>query len=40
MVITAKGILVVEQLQIEGKNPMTARDFLLGYKDFLGTVLN
>jgi len=39
-VMTAKGVLVVEQVQPEGGKPMPAKDFLLGHKDFLGTVLN
>ena len=39
-VVTAKGILVVEQLQIEGKNPVAAKEFLLGHKDFIGTILD
>lgn len=32
--------LVVEELQLEGKKPMLAREFLLGHKDFLGIVLS
>lgn len=32
--------LVVEELQLEGGKPMSAREFLLGHKDFLGIVLS
>ncbi|MDA1337341.1 MAG: methionyl-tRNA formyltransferase [bacterium] len=38
-VVCGKGMLVVEKLQMEGKNPTLARDFLLGHKDFIGTIL-
>jgi len=38
-VATGKGVLMVEQLQVAGKNPVSARDFLLGHKDFIGTIL-
>ena len=32
--------LLVEELQLEGGKPMSAREFLLGHKDFLGIVLS
>ena len=38
-VVCAKGVLIVEQLQMEGKNPVSAKDFLLGHRDFIGTSL-
>jgi len=38
-VVAGKGVLVLEQIQMEGKNPVSAKDFLLGHKDFLGTTL-
>jgi len=38
-VATGKGVLAIEQLQMEGKNPVSAKDFLLGHKDFIGTKL-
>lgn len=34
-----KGILLLTTLQIEGKNPNSAKEFLLGYPDFIGSVL-
>ena len=34
-----KGIVLLKELQLEGKKPMTVHDFLNGYPDFLGTVL-
>ena len=39
-IVTGKGILIVEQLQLEGKNPVSAKEFLLGHKDFIGSTLN
>jgi len=38
-VACAKGVLAIEQFQVEGKNPVLAKDFLLGHKDFIGTKL-
>ena len=38
-VATGKGILVIEELQMEGKKPISAPEFLLGYKDFITAVL-
>ena len=32
--------LLVEELQLEGGKPMSAGEFLLGHKDFLGIVLS
>jgi len=32
------GKLVIDELQLEGKKPTTLHDFLLGHKDFLGTI--
>lgn len=34
-----EGALIIERLQLEGKNPVSARDFLLGHKNFLGSLL-
>jgi len=31
--------LIIKQLQLEGKKPMAAEEFLRGYNDFVGTVL-
>jgi methionyl-tRNA formyltransferase len=36
---TAEGILGILRVQIEGKRPMTAAEFLRGQKDFVGSVL-
>lgn len=36
---TLKGIIVLEQIQLEGKNPVAAREFLNGYPSFLGSKL-
>ena len=36
---TAKGILVITELQLEGKKRMAARDFLRGYQVMEGIVL-
>tara|TARA_Y100000310_G_scaffold329325_1_gene398939 strand:+ start:3046 stop:3975 length:930 start_codon:yes stop_codon:yes gene_type:complete len=38
-VVTGKQSLLVEQLQLAAGNPMPSQDFLLGHKDFLGTIL-
>lgn len=35
-----KGALIIENLLIEGKKPMDAKTFILGYKDFIGSVLS
>jgi len=34
-----EGALVVDKLQLEGKKEISAKDFVLGYKDKIGTVL-
>lgn len=34
-----KGFLVIEKLQLEGKNEIDAEQFLRGYQDFVGTIL-
>ncbi len=36
---TGKDALVLEELQLEGKKPMPSKEFLLGYKDFIGAIL-
>ncbi|MEK7510073.1 MAG: methionyl-tRNA formyltransferase [Patescibacteria group bacterium] len=36
---TQKDALLVEELQLQGGKPMPAREFLLGHKDFVGTIL-
>ncbi len=36
---TGKDILVIEELQLEGGKRMPAREFLLGHKNFVGTIL-
>jgi len=36
---TGKGFLIIERLQLEGKNPVSTADFLKGYKDFIGKIL-
>lgn len=33
------GAIVIKELQMEGKNKMNANDFLLGQKNFVGTIL-
>lgn len=38
-VYTGEGVLIVEELQLEGGKSMPAKDFLLGHKDFIDTVL-
>jgi methionyl-tRNA formyltransferase len=34
-----QDLLVIEKLQVEGKQEITAADFLRGYPDFIGTIL-
>jgi len=34
-----KDALVVEELQMEGGKPMSSKEFLLGHKNFIGTIL-
>ena len=36
---TGNGILILKQVQLEGKNPMSAKDFLNGHKEIIGTIL-
>ncbi|MBI2577241.1 MAG: hypothetical protein HYV77_00145, partial [Candidatus Wildermuthbacteria bacterium] len=39
-VVTGKGILQISTLQIEGKKPMSSKDFFLGHQSFVGLVLS
>jgi methionyl-tRNA formyltransferase len=36
---TIEGVIILEELQIEGKKPVPIKDFLNGYPDFPGSVL-
>jgi len=36
---TGRGILILKQVQLEGKRPMPARDFLNGHPEILNTIL-
>ncbi len=36
---TGENALFVEKLQLEGGKPMAAKDFLLGHRNFIGTIL-
>jgi methionyl-tRNA formyltransferase len=36
---TGNGILILKTLQLEGKNPISAKDFLNGHKEIIGAVL-
>ena len=36
---TGKDFLVITELQLEGKKPMSSEDFLNGHPDFIGTIL-
>jgi methionyl-tRNA formyltransferase len=38
-IITSKGLLVVHKLQLEGKKPVEAKEFLNGYRDIIGNTL-
>ncbi|MDO8557855.1 MAG: methionyl-tRNA formyltransferase [bacterium] len=38
-ILTSKRILVLHNLQLEGKSPMNAKDFLNGYSQIIGNVL-
>lgn len=38
-VVTGAGVLIVKQLQLEGKKPMSAEEFLRGYAHIVGEVL-
>jgi methionyl-tRNA formyltransferase len=36
---TGNGILILKTLQLEGKTPISAKDFLNGHKEIIGTIL-
>ncbi|MFC1756433.1 methionyl-tRNA formyltransferase [Patescibacteria group bacterium] len=36
---TANGVIIVNDLQVEGKKSVSAREFINGYPDFIGSVL-
>jgi len=36
---TKKDFLIIEELQLEGKKPTTSEEFLRGYQEFIGTIL-
>jgi len=36
---TSKGNVILEEVQLEGKNKMQATDFVRGYANFVGSVL-
>jgi methionyl-tRNA formyltransferase len=36
---TGNGILILKQVQLEGKKPMSAKEFLNGHKKIVGTIL-
>ena len=35
---TGNGLLILKTLQLEGKNPISAKDFLNGHKEIIGTI--
>lgn len=37
---TGKNVLIIKRLQLQGKNPMQAKDFLLGHTNLIGVVLD
>ncbi len=39
MVQTGNGILILKQIQLEGKKPMSAQDFLRGHSEIIGSIL-
>jgi len=39
-IVTGSGLLLVKQLQLEGKKAMSAEEFLRGYPQIVGQVLN
>lgn len=39
-VYTRSGALLIEELQLEGKRPVSSKEFLLGYPDILNATLN
>jgi methionyl-tRNA formyltransferase len=36
---TAKGVIVLEEIQLEGKSPVSISEFLNGHQDFIGSKL-
>lgn len=34
-----KGVIIIEEIQPEGKKPMAAKDFIIGHPNFIGSVL-
>ena len=38
-VATAEGLLALKRVQLEGRRPVTTREFLAGYPDFVGALL-
>lgn len=36
---TLKGVIIIEELQIEGKDPVLIKDFINGYPNFIGSIL-
>jgi len=38
-VVCGQGVLVLKEVQLEGKKPMDVRSFLNGHRDFIGSVL-
>jgi len=36
---TGQNYLILQKIQLEGKKPIAAEDFLLGHKDIIGTIL-
>ena len=38
-IVTGSGLLVIKQLQLEGKRAMNAEEFLRGYSQIAGQVL-
>jgi methionyl-tRNA formyltransferase len=37
---TAKGVIILEEIQLEGKNPTAPQEFIKGHPKFLGSILN
>ncbi|MBU1870513.1 methionyl-tRNA formyltransferase, partial [Patescibacteria group bacterium] len=35
-----QNALIINKLQLEGKKELTSEEFLLGQRDFIGSVLN
>ncbi|EKE16314.1 MAG: hypothetical protein ACD_11C00020G0019 [uncultured bacterium] len=33
------GVIIIEELQMEGKNPASAKEFINGYRNFVGSIL-